>query len=234
MRQLSTYAQNSSKVKSLLDMLSDLNTGIEDYASAFYQLGGALSNIIRDTQKLSSQSTITLACSSEDADLLSKGILDDLEQHTAKINLAVFWNTRADAFENKDYPVAPIIKKYIESLDDVDILIICKSIINTSCVVKTNLTYLIERINPQKIIIASPVLFEQAIPNLKNEFAQPISSKFEFLYFAKDTEVNSLGEVIPGIGGSVYQRLGLENTQQKNKYIPGIVKTRRANHHTSC
>lgn len=233
MRQLSKYAQNSPEVKSLLEALSDLETGAEEYANAFYQLGGALSNIIWNTQKLSSKSKITLACSSEDADWLSKGILDNLEQHTAKINLAVFWNTRTDAFENKAYPVAPIVKTYIESLDDVDILIICKSIINTSCVVKTNLTYLIEKINPQKIFIVSPVLFEQAIPKLKNDFAQPVSSKFEFFYFAKDTEVNSLGEVIPGIGGSVYKRLGLEDSRLKNKYIPGIVKTRRATHHTS-
>ncbi len=230
MRHLSQYAQHSAGVKLLLELLSDPDTGAEEYAHAFYQLGGALSDFIWASQKLSPNTSITLACSSEDADWLSKGMLDNLEQHIAKINLAVFWNTRTDAFENKDYPVAPIVKTYIESLEDVDILIICKSIINTSCVVKTNLTYLIERINPKKIFIASPVLFEQAIPNLKNEFTAHINSKFEFFYFAEDDEVSPDGEVIPGIGGSVYQRLGLEDSRQKNKYIPGIVKVRRATH----
>jgi hypothetical protein len=228
MRQLSPYAQQSNEVKVWLNTLVDLETRPPEYAKAFYQLGGALSDHIWNSKSLSANTRITLACSSEDADWLSKGILDHLEQHAVKINLAVFWNNRADAFENKDYPIAPIIKTYIEPIDNIDVLIICKSIINTSCVVRTNLTYLIEKINPEKIFITSPVLFDKAIPNLKSEFPESVSRKFEFFYFATDNEVTQSGEVIPGIGGSVYNRLGLINADQKNKYIPGIVKERRA------
>ena len=227
MRQLSQYAQNSNEIKSLLDRLVDEGTQSQEYADAFYQLGGALSNFIRDSGSLSPKTSVTLACSSEDADWLSKGILDHLEKYVAKINLAVFWNIRANAFENNEFAIAPIIKTYIESLENVDILIICKSIINTSCVVRTNLTYLIEKITPEKIFIASPVLFERAIPSLEKEFPKSVSDKFEFFYFAEDNEVTASGEVIPGIGGSVYRRLGLEDAIQKNKYIPVIVKERR-------
>jgi uracil phosphoribosyltransferase len=227
MRQLSQYAQNSNEIKSLLDSLVDKHTPSQDYANSFYQLGGALSDFIKNTNTLSSETRVTLACSSEDADWLSKGILDHLEQYVAKINLAVFWNVRANVSQNSDLAIAPIVKTYIESLENIDILIICKSIINTSCVVRTNLTYLIERITPKRILIASPVLFENAIQNLENEFPKAISNKFEFFYFAEDNEVTATGEVIPGIGGSVYHRLGLEDGARKNKYIPTIVKQRR-------
>jgi len=228
MRQLSQYAQNSSEVKLLLDKLVDQSTQSQEYADTFYQLGGALSDFIQNSKFLSTRTRITLACSSEDADWLSKGILERLEKHVAKINLAVFWNVRANAFEDNTLAIAPIIKPYIESLENVDILIICKSIINTSCVVRTNLTYLIERITPKKIFIVSPVLFKNAIPSLENEFPKSISDKFSFFYLAEDSEVTESGEVIPGIGGSVYRRLGLEDSMKKNKYIPVIVKQRRA------
>ncbi|HEX9511283.1 MAG TPA: hypothetical protein VF939_12425 [Puia sp.] len=102
-------------------------------------MGEAISSIINENYNLENKQ-VTLACSSEDADWLSKGILDNLK--TIKLSLAVFWNLR------------------------------------------TNLT-------------------------------------------STDNEVNAKGKVIPGIGGSVYQRLGLDNSEKKNKYIPQIVKTRR-------
>lgn len=233
MRQLSSYAQNSNEIKLLLDSLVDQHTQSQDYAKAFYELGGALSELIKSTSSLSSETSVMLACSSEDADWLSKGILDQLLGHVAKINLAVFWNVRSNAFENSELAIAPIIKTYIESLQNVDVLIVCKSIINTSCVVRTNLTYLIEKITPAKILIASPVLFKNAIHSLESEFPKSISDKFEFFYFAEDNEVTATGEVIPGIGGSVYRRLGLEDAASKNKYIPRIVKERREANHSN-
>lgn len=227
MRKLSSYASQSVQVKALLDKLVDRSTGVQEYKNSFYELGTALSSLIWQTQALGSGIRVTLACSSEDADWLSKGILDDLQKHGASISLAVFWNLRTDPFGNRDYPAAPIVKSYIESYEAADLLIICKSVISTSCVVRTNLTYLIEKINPTRIFIASPVLLESAIGNLKNEFPKTISEKFQFFYFAEDGVVNADGEVIPGIGGSVYRRLGLEDAFFKNKYVPEIVKERR-------
>jgi uracil phosphoribosyltransferase len=173
---------------------------------------------------------IMLACSSEDADWLSKGILDQLKDQDIEIKLAVFWNLRVNPADNQELAIAPIVKSYIEKIDKVDYLIICKSIISSSCVVRTNITSLIETIDPLKICIASPVLYEQAIPNLMSEFPSQVSEKFEFFYFAVDDELNNRQEVVPGIGGSVYKRLGLEDSLAKNKYIPSIVKERRASY----
>jgi hypothetical protein len=41
-----------------------------------------------------------------------------------------------------------------------------------------------------------------------------------------DDEVSNEDEVI-SIGGNIYQRLGLGDSQIKNKYIPQLVKDRR-------
>jgi hypothetical protein len=70
-------------------------------------------------------------------------------------------------------------------------------------------------------------MFFSAETALSAEFEDSISSKFKFIYFAIDDKVNSSGEVLPGIGGEIYGRLGLENSDRKNKYIPELVKVRR-------
>ncbi|HLO47808.1 MAG TPA: hypothetical protein VK211_05245, partial [Kamptonema sp.] len=59
-------------------------------------------------------------------------------------------------------------------------------------------------------------------------FEKDIYEKFNFIYFAEDDERTQEGEVIPGIGGIVYERLGFEGQDDKNRYIPEIVKERRS------
>jgi hypothetical protein len=46
------------------------------------------------------------------------------------------------------------------------------------------------------------------------------------VWFASDKEKKG-DSVIPGIGGSVYELLGFKNSEDKNKYMPTIVKERR-------
>jgi len=75
MRQLTTYAQDSDQVRALLEKLVDKQTSEKEYAASFYELGKALMTVL--FQKVSlANSKVMLACSSEDADWLSKGILD--------------------------------------------------------------------------------------------------------------------------------------------------------------
>ena len=227
MRELTDYAKTSNTVQFLLNRLIDTSTSHEVYAESFYLLGKALTEVINNRYDLT-KSKVMLACSSEDADWLSKGILDNID--SSLLSLAVFWNLRINPFEQKRLAIAPIVKSYVEDATEVDFLIVCKSIIYTSCVVRTNLTFLIEKVNPKKIVVTAPVLFKQAEETLKNEFDKDIADKFEFIYFAKDDEVNDNDEVLPGIGGSIYQRLGLGDAIQKNRYIPSIVKERRTRH----
>lgn len=67
-------------------------------------------------------------------------------------------------------------------------------------------------------------MFKGAEENLRNEFPSSISSKFQFIYLVTDDEQNEQGEVVPGIGGMVYQRLGLGDNTNKNKYIPSLIR----------
>lgn len=223
MRKLTKYAQEDKEVESYLNTIIDRTSSASQYSKAFYSLGQKLSVPIN--KRINDNDKVVIACSTEDADWLTRGILNNLKVPNTR--LAVFWNLRTNPFENNKITIAPIVKTYIESTDSCDILIVCKSIIYTSCVVRTNLTYLIQSLNPKQIIIAAPVMYKQAEKRLSSEFDSSINSKFEFIYFAKDDKVTSNGEVVPGIGGNIYERLGLGDYSQKNKYIPDLVKERR-------
>lgn len=223
MREYTIFAQQDEEIQANLSLLADKQTRAEIYANALSILGKKLA--LHINPKITSSEKIVLACTSEDADWLGKGILQTL--WNTNINLAVFWNLRAKVDNDRELTIAPIVKSYIEEISNCKTLIICKSIIYTSCVVRTNLMFLINQINPDKIFIVAPVMFKSAENSLNKEFESSISKKFEYIYFAIDDEVSDEDEVIPGIGGNIYQRLGLGDTQIKNKYIPVLVKDRR-------
>lgn len=223
MRQYTNLAKKDPEILRSFSILTDKKSSSQIYSEAFFKLGGKLAELIN--LKINSSDQVVFSCATEDADWLGRGILDNLS--VKKFNLAIFWNLRTRPFNDDNLVVAPIIKSYIEDIKSCDTLIICKSIIYTSCVIRTNLTYLINQINPTKIIIVSPVIFRSAEISLAQEFEDSISSKFEFIYFAIDDEVTSQGEVVPGIGGNLYTRLGFSGVENKNKYIPELVKHRR-------
>jgi hypothetical protein len=213
-------------VRRSLDVLADRNTSVQDYQAAMFELGQELGNSILG--RLHSQETrVYLACTVEDADFLAAGIVGSLETKGCSPKLACFWNQRTTLFGISDIQVAPIIRKYREPFDSqTDILIVVKSIISGACVVKTNLRNLIQDITPKSIIIAAPVIYAGAEESLKDDFERSVYEKFDFLYFAKDDERKADGEVIPGIGGMVYDRLGFDGQDDKNRHMPKIVEDR--------
>lgn len=81
----------------------------------------------------------------------------------------------------------------------------------------------IGRKQPKRILIAAPVILRGAQERLEEEFPRDISKRFRFFYFAEDDQKDTTGNVLPGIGGSVYERLGIAET-----FIPELVKERRA------
>ncbi len=85
-----------------------------------------------------------------------------------------------------------------------------------------------ERLLPSHVWIVAPVMYQNARANLEREFPENIANQFDYIIFAIDDQKSENGqEVIPGIGGSIYDRLGLGGEDQKNNYIPDLVKLRR-------
>lgn len=214
---------NKDSIIDLMHVLSDPHTSVGSYRDSFYQLGQALGHLLNQQTNNTFGMTM-LACASEDTDWLASGVLESISQK--KISLAVFWNERLSLDADNKIEYSPIIKSYIEPIENCDTLILVKSIISTSCVVKTQLTRLINDINPKQIFVVSPVMYKDAESNLKKEFPVEISSKFIFLTFAIDSVRDKQGRIIPGIGGMVYPKLGLGDIHEKNRYIPLLVKER--------
>lgn len=218
-REFSNYISDIGKEN--LSLLADDSTDIETYSNALYLIGKELGVVLAPKIK---NNKICIACTVEDADFLAKGIIDSLSRYTSHISLACFWNQR-----RQELSIAPIIKKYLEpSASHANTVVIVKSVISGACVVKTNLTNLIQDISPDSIFVVSPVMHIDAQEKLDREFPRTISKKFTYIYFAIDDERQEDGNLIPGVGGNVYQRLGFKNQDEKNKSIPELVKERRA------
>jgi len=218
----------NENIRAWLEILANKSVEPDNYKNTMTKIGESLGDCIL-SQINDFQSDVYLASTVEDADFLAKGMVCRLENYLSKFAFACFWNQSFSPFEIEGLKVAPILKKYQEpSSNKVKYLIIVKSIISSCCVVRTNIINLIQKIEPEKIFIVTPVIYYQAEDKLRNEFEENIYSKFEFFYFAKDDECTLEGEVVPGIGGNIYKRLGFESQYNKNEYIPEIVKQRRS------
>lgn len=214
-------------VRCMLDKLADKSTGVDDYRDAFNKLGVELGKVLASEIDGISSEEIMLVCASEDADWLAAGVESGIGKGDLK--KSVYWSTRETVYKDENggtLEISPIVKAYEEPIENCRLLVVVKSIISSSCVVKTQLTRLIGKINPERIVIMAPVMYKDGVPNLKSEFPESVNSKFEFLAFAIDEVRLENGEVVPGIGGMVYPRLGLGDIAAKNSYIPETVMRR--------
>lgn len=213
-------------IRKSLDALADKTTGVEAYRNAFEMLGVELGRVLAQKAGDVLAEETMLVCASEDADWLAKGVENGFGK--GELPVSVYWNTRNTVYQSENgekIEISPIVKAYEEPIAKCRLLIIVKSIISSSCVVKTQLTRLIDRVHPEIIAIMAPVMYKDAQPNLLKEFPEEISNKFRFLQFAVDEDRQG-NEVIPGIGGMVYPRLGLGDINKKNQYIPQMVRMR--------
>lgn len=173
-------------------------------------------------------SDICVICTVEDADFLAQGVIEGLEEKGfgARVRLVCLWNERV-AME--PLSVAPVIKEYREQFDQTrSLFIIVKSIISGACVVKTNIARMLSNATPRKVFVVSPVMLAGAEKRLADEFPASVSDGFSFVHFATDTDKKpGSEEVVPGVGGSVYELLGLGDQYSKNSYLPHIVQERR-------
>lgn len=229
MRRFSKFA--TASVKPLLNRLvSDVDA--MSYRDTMTRIGGVLGTLA--AHQLGPVGRCLLICTNEDADFLARGLLDALTRRGLEdIALACFWNERVRESET-GIDVAPILRSYIEPTDLVNTFIVVKSIISSACVVRTNITELVYKQKPQRILVVAPVLLEGARQRLKAEFPPDISRRFRYLWLAEDDEAESDGTVLPGIGGSVYARLGIVTEGTKNTYVPELVRERRRRFHTTA
>ena len=210
-------------IKASLDALADKGTNVNDCREAFRTLGVELGKVLASEYRMALADQTMLVCASEDADWLAAGVESGFGK--GELKKSVYWNSREVIHTNEDgskVEISPIEKAYEEPIGDCRLLVIVKSIVSTSCVVKTQLTRLIGKTTPDQIAILAPVMYKDGVPNLMREFPEEISSKFHFITFAVDDEREG-SEVIPGIGGMVYPRLGLGDMGTKNRYIPEMV-----------
>jgi hypothetical protein len=225
-REYTPLASSDAEARSFMDSIADAGTSTDEYRRAMHELGrklaiGVLHRITSDASE-----NVYVVCTVEDADFLARGVIDELESRGfgSRIKLMCLWNAKV---RDEAVSLSPILRQYREDPSSATAsFIVVKSIISGACVVKTNLTRALSTIEPAQVFVLSPVLLKGAQKRLSEEFPTNISNKFEYVWMATDSEMD--GEnVIPGIGGSVYERLGLGDEDSKNKYTPVIVKERR-------
>ncbi|VVO11467.1 hypothetical protein [Pseudomonas fluorescens] len=217
---------NEQRGIDMLSSLLDASSPPKAYQDTMYRIGRLLAEKLYEEHKLSSKSKVCIVSTVEDADFLSKGVYDTLSEKGQELYFVCVWNQRESMFDGGT-TVAPIIRKFMQpGYENSDEMIVVKSIISGSCVVKTNITALFDKIRPKKIHVVSPVMHEDSAMKLLREFPSNYSELFDFEFLAKDRERNNnTGEVSPGIGGNVYERLGFANQADKNKYWPKLVRS---------
>lgn len=212
----------------LVDSLPALRGDIAGYREQMRRIGQHLGeSVLSVLGSLEQDREICIVCTVEDADFLGRGLIEALEKNGLgdRIRLLCLWN---ESIRQDGVSLSPISKQYREELsaEGKPIFIVVKSIISGACVVKTNLLRALSQAEPARILVAAPVLLEGAEDRLRDEFPPTMHSRFEFVHFTTHTERN--GEnVVPGIGGSIYELLGLGDKTAKNKYLPELVRERR-------
>jgi len=211
----------------LLSVLANKLAPAEEYRRAMYELGRHLGENVCKKIDLDHPNVIVVG-TVEDADFLARGVLDAFAVAFDRVSFACFWNDRVEPFGLDEFKSTPIIRRYEEPTPEgIDILVVVKSIISSACVVKTNILDVIDRKSPWQIYVLAPVMHVNAEKRLRREFPSEISDKFKFITLAIDDQKLPNGEIIPGVGGEVYSRLGFGGIAGKNSITPTIVKERR-------
>lgn len=192
----------------------------EHYRTAMTAIGARLGEELRGM--LPPDGDIVFVTTVEDADFLGRGVLDALGR-PERIKLFCYWNRR-----NSDLDSAPVFSRYEEPVDEekVTALIVLKSIVSGACVVRTNLTEALASLHHEiPVFVVAPVMHKDAKKKLRREFAADVADRFQYLVAAIDSAKD--GEnVKPGIGGSVYELLGLGDKNTKNGVLPQLVAER--------
>jgi hypothetical protein len=205
-------------LQALLDAAS--SHSVDAYREGMRALGRDLGARLRDA--LPREGDLLVVTTVEDADFLSSGVLDALPSERC-VKLFCYWNER-DTERN----LAPIVSRYEEPLDEARIsaVVVIKSIVSGACVVRTNLAEALSRLRHDvPVFVVAPVMHVGAKKKLRREFAPQIADRFQYVICATDPDKDG-DTVLPGIGGSVYELLGVGDKHTKNRIRPRLVALR--------
>lgn len=217
-----TYTEiATARAKKQLQDLLDSNSAPVAYRNSMIELGKLLADAV--SPSLENKSTLIVS-TAEDADYLQFGVSSSLKSKGIDTKLAVFWNHHYQLTNSSS--VAPIVHKFVEpGYKCVKNIIVVKSVMSGSCVVRTNLIEMLDEVKrAEHVFILSPVAHKNSEEKLKKEFPKHISDKFKFFCFAIDDKRDVSGEVIPGIGGQIYDLLGLSKQPVLSSYMPKVVE----------
>ena len=195
---------------------------VEAYRETMVVLGGVLGDML--SRKLPPETPVVLVCTVEDADFLASGVIEQLARHRS-VTVACFWNHRRTIGKRK---VAPVLRRYVEPFPETrPVLVVVKSAISGSCVVRTNLVEVLSQMEdgPEQIHIVSPVMHVEAPQLLAQEFPQGWSEQLQYTVIAVDEERDGDGHIYPGVGNP-YTNLGWNGQAAKNRYRPRLVAER--------
>ena len=221
------FSRRDPEASELVARLPKLKGNVVAYREQMRKIGKHLGSAITPSLTSKASQDICVVCTVEDADFLARGLIDALADAglSSHVRLTCLWNEKIRV---QSISASPIVKEYSENYDNNGtIFIIVKSIISGACVVKTNLTRALSEAKPAEVFVAAPVMLVGAEEKLKREFPTSISEKFKFVHFATHFKKDADENVIPGIGGSVYELLGLGDNTGKISYMPELVKERR-------
>lgn len=223
-----TYTKYANKaiIKQKLATLIDKNVSVSNYQEAMTVLGSKLAE--SSMNQINNTDNLLLVSTSEDADYLTTGYSNYLDKHGINYKIAVFWNHHYSLHTGKS--IAPIVNRFLQKgYETCTKIVLLKSIISGSCVIRTNLLALFNTIQDKEldeIFVVAPVMHNESESSLKKEFPADIANKFTFITFAIDEKKDEKGNVLDGIGGEVYGHLGLEDQPIKIQtgYMPELVK----------
>jgi hypothetical protein len=225
-RKYTNISIGDAEARNLVDEIASAGLDVQRYREVMTAMGKKLAQHIVQSIPKSDHNDICVVCTVEDADFLAQGVVDVLTDSGlgSRVKLLCLWNEKV---RSEGVSLSPVVRQYKEdaTTNKVDYIIV-KSIISGACVVKTNLTRALSKHDFGSIFVASPVMLDGADRRLALEFPPDVAKQFQYFSLATDFE-KSGEDVLPGIGGSVYERLGLGDSVTKNKTVPTIVKTRR-------
>ncbi|MBA8906475.1 uracil phosphoribosyltransferase [Aminobacter ciceronei] len=209
-----------------LAALTETSTPPEAYRHALERLGDNLAHRMSETVDLKDKIVLVVA-GVEDVDSLGSGFIEVLTRAGADVRLTCLWMDRKTLRVPDREEVANIIQEYMDPIPPhVDHFVVLKSIVSSSCTIRTSLLRMLDETDPERIHVASPVMLKGARKRLEAEFPTAVGDKFEYWVLAIDGQADENGNVIPGIGGSVYNRMGFNNQDDKNFYMPALVESR--------